>query len=408
VGGASRTRRTPAGARRKPPGARRPSHGSPRRGAGRRAAVADDLGLLRVLRDDGSADPARGPVLPDARVVELYRRMLFLRQFDLKMLGLQRQGRIAFYGTSIGQEAATVGSAACALPGDWVFPALREGGAALLRGMPLRAYLGQLYGNSADESAGHQQPMHFSWRAGNHVSLSSPIGTQLPQAVGAAMAARIRGDRTVVFAYLGDGATSEGDFHVAMNFAGVYRPPVVFLCQNNGWAISVPVRMQTASATLAVKARAYGLPGVRVDGNDLLAVHAATAAAVDRARSGGGPALIEFVTYRRLGHSSSDDPSRYRDEAEVAAWERKDPLVLLRRHLQRRRLWDDAREAAATDAVGEQVAAAVREAEAAPPPALETLVQHVVDGVPRHLRAQLDAVRPFFEEGGRAEGAFPL
>src|SRR5262245_6544330 len=148
------------------------------------AVPRPDEGLLRVLQEDGSADPATDPRLPAERCVDLYRWMLFLREFDRKMLGLQRQGRIAFYGACLGQEAAVVGSAACAAPEDWVFPALREGGAALLRGMPLRTYIGQLYGNSADEALGHQQPMHFSWRKGNHVSLSSPIGTQGPQAVG--------------------------------------------------------------------------------------------------------------------------------------------------------------------------------------------------------------------------------
>jgi pyruvate dehydrogenase E1 component alpha subunit/2-oxoisovalerate dehydrogenase E1 component alpha subunit len=334
--------------------------------------------------------------------------MLFLREFDRKMLGLQRQGRIAFYGASLGQEAAVVGSAACADEGDWLFPALREGGAALLRGMPLRTYIGQLYGNAADEALGHQQPMHFSWRAGNHVSLSSPIGTQIPQAVGCAMAMRLRRDPKVVLGYLGDGATSEGDFHVAMNFAAVFKAPVVLVCQNNGWAISVPVSMQTASETIAVKARAYGMPGVRVDGNDLLAVVAATREAVDRARGGGGPTFLELVTYRRLGHSSSDDPSRYRDEAELKAWEAKDPIQRFRRHLEGRRLWDEALEKAAVEEIGGRIAAAVKEAESAQEPPLETLVEHVYAEVPANLRAQLDAVRPHFEKGGKAEGAFPL
>ncbi len=367
-----------------------------------------DLGLLRVLRDDGSSDRAADPHLPPERCAELYRRMLFLREFDARMLGLQRQGRIAFYGASLGQEAAVVGSAACAAPGDWVFPALREGGAALLRGMPLRTYIGQLYGNSADECLGHQQPMHFSWRAGNHVSLSSPIGTQIPQAVGAAMAARLRGDPVVVLAYLGDGATSEGDFHVGMNFAGVFRAPVVLVCQNNGWAISVPVSMQTASETIAVKARAYGMPGVRVDGNDVLAVYASVSKAMQRARAGGGPTFLELVTYRRLGHSSSDDPSRYRDEKEVAEWERKDPLARFRKYLEKRRLWSARQEAKAVEEIGAEIKAAVLEAEAAPEPPLESLVEHVYAAVPASLERQLEEVRPGFRAGGKAEGAFPL
>ncbi|MHC4924210.1 MAG: thiamine pyrophosphate-dependent dehydrogenase E1 component subunit alpha [Planctomycetota bacterium] len=379
-----------------------------KKAASKKAPAERDLGLLRVLKDNGSVDPKTDPKLGDERCIELYRQMLFLRHFDNKMLGLQRQGRIAFYGASMGQEAATVGSASVARPDDWVFPALREGGAALLRGMPLKTYIGQLYGNSADESMGHQQPMHFSWRAGNHVSLSSPIGTQIPQAAGAAMAANIRGDDVIVLGYMGDGATSEGDFHVGMNFAAVFKAPVVMICQNNGWAISVPVSMQTASETIAIKARAYGMPGVRVDGNDLLAVVAAVQEAADRARKGGGPTFIELVTYRRLGHSSSDDPSRYRDENEVKEWEKKDPLERFRRYLEKRGLWDETKEEAAVAAIGEEVEQAILDAEAAPPPPLESLIEHVVDGVPRNLRDQLDDVRPFFEEGGVADGAFPL
>jgi pyruvate dehydrogenase E1 component alpha subunit len=386
----------------------RPRARVPARAAAARVAPPPDLGLLRVLRDDGTLDPAAGPAMPPGRRVELYRHMLFLRQFDLKMLGLQRQGRIAFYGTSIGQEASVVGSAACAGPDDWVFPALREGGAALLRGMPLRTYIGQLYGNSADESLGHQQPMHFSWRKGNHVSLSSPIGTQLPQAVGAARAAQIRGDRRVVFGFIGDGGTSEGDFHVALNFAAVWNSPVVLVCQNNHWAISVPVSMQTASETIAVKARAYGMPGVRVDGNDLLAVHAAVTAAADRARAGGGPTFLELLTYRRQGHSSSDDPTRYRDEREVAAWEAKDPLLRMRRHLEGARLWSEAKEKAEIEAVGARIQQAILEAEAAAAPAPESLVQHVYAEVPPRLRDQFREAWPHLDFGGKAEGAVPL
>ncbi len=367
-----------------------------------------DLGLFRVLRDDGTADPAHDPGLADADLVRLYEQMLLVRNLDTRCLRLQRQGRIAFYGTSTGQEAATVGSAWCIGPEDWLFPALREGGAALLRGMPVSRYIAQLMGNAHDEQKGHQQPMHFSFRGANHVSLSSPIATQVPQAVGAARAAQIRGDGRVVLGYLGDGATSEHDFHVGMTFAGVWKAPVVLFCQNNQWAISVPVRQQTASPTIAVKARGYGMPGVRVDGNDLLAVVAATRAAVERARAGHGPTFIEALTYRRQGHSSSDDPTRYRDAAEVEEWERKDPIDRMRRHLGVRGLWDDARESAANDAQNELISAAIQEAEKSAPPALETLVEDVYGAAPHALREQLDEVRPFFEEGRTAEGAFPL
>ncbi len=370
--------------------------------------MAADLGLYTVLREDGTADPTRDPGLSDAEAIALYEQMLLIRNLDTRCLRLQRQGRIAFYGTSTGQEAATVGSSACIGADDWLFPALREGGAALMRGMPVSRYIAQLMGNSHDEQKGHQQPMHFSFRAANHVSLSSPIATQVPQAVGAARAAQIRDDGSIVLAYMGDGATSEHDFHVAMTFAGVWKCPVVLICQNNHWAISVPVKDQTASPTIAVKARGYGIPGVRVDGNDILAVVAATRQAVERARSGDGPTFLELVTYRRQGHSSSDDPTVYRDPAEVEPWEKKDPIDRMRLYLETRGIWDDAKEAAANEAQSELISAEIKEAEKAAPPALETLIADVYATPLDCLTEQLEDVRPFFEEGQTAEGEFPL
>lgn len=371
-------------------------------------ATPPDLGLFRVLRDDDTADPALDPKLPSERMVDLYKQMLLIRTLDRRCLLLQRQGRIAFYGASTGQEAATVGGAACIRKTDWLFPALREGGAALLRGMDVSRYIAQLMGNSHDEEKGHQQPMHFSYRAGNHVSLSSPIGTQVPQAVGCARAMQIRGAENVALAFLGDGATSEPDFHVAMTFAGVWKCPVVFFCQNNGWAISVPTSAQTASKTIAVKARGYGIPGIRVDGNDLLAVMKVTRDAVQRARKGGGPTFIEAVTYRRHGHSSSDDPTRYRDAAEVETWEKRDPVDRMRRFLEKHRLWTAAAEETELAAQNELVTREIQTAEKAAPPSLDSLIEDVTENIRPHLREQLAEVRPFFEEGKTAEGAFPL
>ena len=371
-------------------------------------ALPADLGLFRVLRDDDTADPAFDPKLPADRMVDLYKQMLLIRTLDRRCLLLQRQGRIAFYGASTGQEAATVGSAACVRKTDWLFPALREGGAALLRGMPVSRYIAQLMGNSHDEEKGHQQPMHFSFRAANHVSLSSPIGTQVPQAVGAARAMQIRGSENVAMAYLGDGATSEADFHVAMTFAGVWKCPVVIFCQNNGWAISVPVSSQTASKTIAVKARGYGIPGIRVDGNDLLAVMKVTRDAMQRARKGQGPTFIEAVTYRRHGHSSSDDPTRYRDQAEVDRWEKNDPLDRMRRFLEKLGIWNAAAEEAELAAQNDLVTREIQTAEKAAPPTLDSLIEDVTATIDPALREQLDEVRPFFEEGKTAEGAFPL
>ena len=328
------------------------------------------------------------PPMPRETLLRLYREMVRLRTLDERMMTLQRQGRVGFYGACSGQEAATLASAITLEPNDWIFPALREGGAMLLRGFPLVPYLCQIFGNAGDETKGRQMPSHMASRSVNQVSWSSCIGTQLPQAVGAAMAARIKGDRTVVAAYLGDGATSEGDFHVALNFAGVFKAPVVFICQNNHWAISVPTAKQTASENIAVKAVAYGFPGVKVDGNDALAVYVAVKEAVERARSGGGPTLVECETYRIGAHSSSDDPTRYRDEKEVEQWKKRDPLDLLRGRLQSWQLWTARDEDALRAKCLEEVNAAIAEAEKKPDPPRESLFDDVYSTLPWSLREQ--------------------
>lgn len=311
------------------------------------------------------------------RLRELYRYMQLIRAIDHRMLALQRQGRIAFCGLTTGQEAAVVGSGAAIEKDDWVFPALREAGVALLRGFPISRFFAQMFGNAHDVLKGRMQPMHFADRSVNQVSWSSCIATQLPHAVGAAYAMKLRKDGRVALGYMGDGATSEHDFHVALNFAAVWKVPCVFVCQNNQWAISVPFARQTASDGVAVKAQAYGMPGVKVDGNDVLAVYAAVKQAVDRARVGEGPTLIEAVTYRMGGHSSSDDPTRYRDQAEVAEWQAKDPIARFRSHLESRGLWDEGREKALEESLKTEINAAVKEAEAAGPPQLDTLFSDV-------------------------------
>jgi len=314
--------------------------------------------------------------------------MVLIRQMDQKMVILQRQGRIAFYGPITGQEATTVGSGYALGPKDWAFPALREAGVALLRGLPLRDMVAQCLGNALDTCRGRQMPCHYVDPVNHYVSMSSCIGTQLPQAVGAAYAMKYRRDGACAIAYLGDGATSEADWHVAANFAGVWKAPVVFLCQNNQWAITVPYAKQTATPTVAEKAVAYGFEGVRVDGNDVVAVHEATRRALDKARAGGGPTLVEAATYRILGHTTSDDPSRYRDEAEVAPWRARDPIALFEARLKEAGLLDDGRARAVEEECRREVAAAIEAVEDAPPPAPGTLVEDVFAAVPRHLREQ--------------------
>jgi len=346
--------------------------------------------LLTVLGKNGAVSKAKDPGIETETLLRIYRGMSFIRKLDERMLLMQRQGRIGFWGPTKGQEAATIASAAAFEDRDWIFPALREAGAALYRGLPLKDMFSQIFGNALDRTHGRQMPCHYSFPEGNFHAMSSVIGTQVPHAVGAAMAAKIKGDDVVMAGYLGDGATSSTDFHAAMNFAQVFRAPCVLICQNNHWAISVPLSKQTASETIAQKAVAYGMEGVRVDGNDALAVFAATRRAIEKARAGDGPTFLELVTYRVLGHSSSDDASRYRDESEVAEWEAKDPINRLRAHLDKLSAWDDELEEEMDGEIQAEIAQAVRDAEAGPPVDPETLITDVFAEVPAHLREHLD------------------
>jgi len=362
--------------------------------------------LLQVLDPEGrlvGADPG----LPADDLRRLLRHMLKMRVLDARMLSLQRQGRIGFYGTATGQEAAVTGSAYAWRESDWVFPALREMGVALWRGTTVQEIVCQLIGNRGDVLMGRQMPCHFSDRRVRTVAWSSVIGTQLPHAMGAAWAAKLQQDGNICVGYLGDGASSSADFHAAANFAGVFRLPVVFFCQNNQWAISVPLEKQTASAGIAVKAAAYGFPGVRVDGNDILAVITAARAAAARARGGEGPTLVEAVTFRMSGHSSSDDPTRYRDAGLVAEWERRDPVVRLRGYLTATGVLKPGDEEAWTKELNDEVGAAITAAEALPPPPIESMFTDVYKDMPRSLEEQMRYAIAV-GEGQSFEGAFPL
>ncbi|MEZ4407584.1 MAG: thiamine pyrophosphate-dependent enzyme [Polyangiales bacterium] len=352
-------------------------------------AAPDDpmFGLLRVLRDDDTAD-ASAHGLDDDALRRMYRELRRLRLLDEKMLIVQRQGRIGFYGEVKGQEATPIATGFALDRDDWVFPGLREGAVMLVRGFPLATYMAQCWGNSLDVQKGRQMPSHYSGRAVNQVSWSSCIGPQVPQAVGCAWAMKLRGARAVAVGFFGDGATSQPDFHNAANFAGVYKVPAVLVCQNNHWAISVPSKAQTAAPTFASKAVAYGMPGVRVDGNDALAVYVAVRDAAARARAGEGPTLIECVTYRIGAHSSSDDPTRYRAQSEVDAWVAKDPVERMRRHLVARGLHDDVAEKALVEAIDAEIRAAVNEAEAAAPVERASLFDDVYATPPWHVAEQ--------------------
>lgn len=254
--------------------------------------------------------------------------MLLARLLDTKILSIQRQGRIGPYVPCMGEEGAVVPSAFLLQKEDWLFTSYRELGAHLARGLSVDLVLAQLFGNSNDLSKGRQMSNSWSSKKLNDVPTAAPIGAYLPVATGVAIAAKIRKQKIAVLAFLGDGGTSSSDFHVALNFAGVYKAPIVFLCRNNGWAISLPVTKQTASQSIAIKAQAYGFEGIQVDGSDTVAVYTVARRALEKARSGRGPTLIEALTFRAGPHSTADDPKRYRND-DRSSWERKDPLVRL-------------------------------------------------------------------------------
>jgi pyruvate dehydrogenase E1 component alpha subunit len=280
--------------------------------------------IVSALRPDGTLAPEHDPGLSDQEVDYLYRQMVTTRHMDERLVQLQRQGRIGFHVGSQGEEASILGSAFVMARQDFLFPCYREFGAALMRGLPLQKFIDNMFGNANDTVQGRQMPNHTTCREVGWCSISSPVGTQITQAVGFAWAAKIRRENAAALVYFGDGATSSSDFHSGMNFAGVFKVPCVLLCRNNGWAISVPVERQTATKTFAEKAAAYGMPGVRVDGNDLFAMVSVTRRARERCERGEGSTLIEAITYRMGGHSTSDDPKAYRGSDELETWAARD------------------------------------------------------------------------------------
>ncbi len=304
---------------------------------------------LSILDENGQVDESLDPQLSDEMLLKLYRTMLLGRRFDERMLILQRQGKIGTFAPVKGQEAQ-VGAAAALSPDDWVAPSFREAPVEIWLGKPMELIL--LYYSGYNEGGYIPEGL-------NLLPVSVPVGSQMIHAVGIGYAIKYRGQNSVAATFFGDGATSQGDFHEAMNYASVYQTPVIFICQNNHWAISLPLNRQTHSKTLAQKALAYDMPGLQVDGNDVLAVYKAAKDAVDRARRGEGPTLIEMVTYRLSMHTTADDPKKYRTQEEVAEWEKRDPITRFEKYLRDKRLLDDEQ----VQAVAEEVKKEIGEAE---------------------------------------------
>ena len=366
---------------------------------------------FRVLDEENNVDPKHDPKIDKELLLKMYRNMVLTRAYDERGMMLQRQGRIGFYVPSFGQEAIQIGTVSCLEKNDWLFPSYREPGVFLYRGADLFELFCNLYGNKADICKGRQMPVHYSFKDLKLFSVSSPIATQVIQAVGASMASKIRNEKNVAVAYFGDGGTSENDFHTGLTFAGAYKSPTVFICTNNQYAISVPLYKQTGCKRLVDKAIGYGMPGIAVDGNDVLAVHSATRDAVARAKRGEGPTFIECLTLRMGPHSSSDDPTRYRDEKLFEAWKKRDPIIRFRQYLTKKKLWDDNKEKALAADLKSFIAEAVERAEKQPPPEVEDLFEDVYAQKTPQLIEQLQAMKTEMELRGKFENtseAFPL
>lgn len=294
-----------------------------------------EIPYISILDENGKVDKALEPKVDKEELVRLYETMCLSREFDHRRLKLQRQGRIGTFAPAHGQEAAQAGTISQTTDEDWLAPAFRESVCMMWRGADLANDLLYCAGFEEGMAIGEQDKI---------LPICIPIGTQYTHALGVAMAEVRDGTKNIAITYGGDGSTSEGDFHEGINFAAVQKAPVVFVIQNNQWAISVPREKQTASQTIAQKAIAYGIPGVQVDGNDILAVIHATREAVERARNGEGPSLIECVTYRMNVHTTADDPSKYRSKEEEEEWAGKDPITRFRKYLTSKRLWNKTKE----------------------------------------------------------------
>jgi len=346
---------------------------------------------LSILNEKGEVDENLEPDIPEDLLLKLHRFMVLGRKFDDQLLNLQRQGRMGTFAPITGQEAAQLGAVALLRPTDWFVPSFRETGAELWRGRTMESLIVSFAGYSEGAIVGKDEGEEE--KAMKNMPVSVPVGTQVLHAVGIAWGIKYREKDDVAMTFFGDGATSEGDFHEGMNLAGVYRCPVIFVCQNNQWAISVPREKQTRSKTLAQKALAYGIPGVQVDGNDILAVWAATKEAVERARSGDGPSMIECVTYRMKMHTTADDPKKYRKEEEVEKWKERDPITRFRKYLKDKGLLSDDKIKELENSIQEEIKSAVKRA--------EEMMKDFTD--PLRMFDHIYKERPFYLEEQRKE-----
>lgn len=351
---------------------------------------------LSILDEEGHLDQELEPKIPDDLLLKLHRAMVLGRRFDERLLSLQRQGRIGTFAPITGQEASQLGAVAPLVPGDIMAPSFRETAAQVYRGAPMESIV--LAFGGYNEAA-------LLVKEGSDLPVAVPVSSQVPHAVGIAWGMKYRKKSNVVMTFFGDGGTSEGDFHEGMNFAAVYQVPLVFICQNNQWAISVPRSRQTHSKTIAQKALAYDMPGIQVDGNDILAVYSAAKEAIDRARNGGGPSLIENVTYRMMMHTTADDPKRYRKDEEVEGWRKRDPIMRFQKYLKDKRLLSDQKIQELEDQIKAEIQQAVEHAEELMKKHSDPLpmFEHAYAEMPPHLKEQREELKQELAEMPKEE-----
>ncbi len=340
-----------------------------------------EIQYLQVMDCDGNVDKKLMPALSHQQIKELYEFMVLVRTFDDKAFKLQRQGRLGTYLQVKGQEASQVGAAYALKDEDWLFPSGRDVGALITRNHPLHMLL-QYRGG---DERGVKAPEGL-----NNFPITIPVSTQIPHTTGSAWASKMLGEKVVHMTLFGDGATSRSDFHEGLNFAGLFRVPAVFVCENNGYAISLPRVRQTAAETLAQKAFSYGIDGIQVDGNDVFAVYSVAAHAVEKARQGEGPTLIECITYRAAGHSTSDDDLKYRSKKEIEEWQKKDPIERLERYMRKNNLLTDKNRKDVLQRTRQRVEKAVEDYENVPPPRPRDLFTNTYARPTNELKEQMN------------------
>ncbi len=340
--------------------------------------------MLQILDAKGNCNSELEPKIEDQDLIRMYKFMVLCRVADKKAFALQREGRMGTYPPLKGHEASQIGSSYALEDEDWVFPVYRDLGSMLVKGVPLDLIL--LYWKGDERGSIFPEGV-------NVFPITIPVGSQISLGMGFSWASKLKKEKTVSLVCFGDGATSEGDFHDGLNFAAVFKTPAVFFCTNNQWAISLPRAKQSASRTLAQKAVAYGFNGIQVDGNDILAVYAATKEAVTKARNGDGPTLIEAVTYRLGDHTTADDASRYRSDKELALWAVKDPIERFKKYLKLKEIWNEPFEKEVTKEAEVLVGNAVKKAEEISPPEIEDFFKYTFSEMPPHLEGQLEELK---------------